>query len=106
MSLNRAWGGFEPDDYYRASQIAMGLIDGKLTADLEKEYLPEAGKRMRGPMDDHGIAQIARQLSTAEQEMKDELEGKKKDEEASRKRTEVVKTFQVISGDMFSRVFY
>ena len=104
ISLNRAWGGFEPDDYYRASQIAMGLIDGKLTADLEKEYLPEAGKRMRGPMDDHGIAQIARQLSTAEQEMKDELEGKKKDEEASRKRTEVVKTFQVISGDMFSRV--
>ena len=104
ISLNRSWGGFEPDDYYRVSQIAMGLIDGKLAADLEKEYLPEAGKRMRGPMDDHGIAQIARQLTTAEQEMKDELEGKRKDEEASRKRTEVVKTFQVISGDMFSRV--
>ena len=43
ISLNRSWGGFEPDDYYRVSQIAMGLIDGKLTADLEKEYLPEAG---------------------------------------------------------------
>ena len=104
ISLNRNWAGFEADDYYRASQIAMKLIDGQLEADLENEYLPEKGRRMRGLMDDHGIAQIARELSAAEQEMKDELEGKKQNNEESSKKEKIVKTFQVVSGDMFSRV--
>lgn len=104
ISLNRCWAGFDSDDYYRAAQIAMGLIDGELKDNLEKEYLPDAGRRMSGLMDDHGITQIARELTEDEQAMKDELEGKKKDSEAASRQDEVIKTFQVISGDMFSRV--
>ena len=106
ISLNRSWGGFDSVDYFRASQIAMGLIDGNLTADLEKEYLPDEGHRLKGLMDDHGIAQIARELTEEEQKMKEELEGTHHDEkEASQKQQEIVKTFQVISANMFSHVY-
>ena len=105
ISMNRSWAGFDAEDYYRASQIAMGLMDGELEANLENEFLPESGHRMGGLMDDHGIAQIARELTAAEQEMKNELEGKKKDAENESNREEVVKTFQVVSGDMFSRIY-
>lgn len=104
ISMNRSWAGFDAEDYYRASQIAMGLLDGELEANLEQEFLPESGHRMGGLMDDHGIAQIARDLTAAEQEMKNELEGKKKDAEGESDREEIVKTFQVVSGDMFSRI--
>ena len=55
-------------------------------------------------MDDHGIAQIARDLTAAEQEIKDELEGKEIEETEAQNREEAVKAFQVVSGDMFSRV--
>ena len=45
----------------------------KVEADLESEYLPEGGHRIGGLVDDHGIAQIARDLTAAEQEIKDLL---------------------------------
>ena len=105
ISMNRSWAGFDAEDYYRVSQIAMGLMDGELKADLEHEFLPESGHRIGGLMDDHGIAQIARDLTAAEQEMKNELEGKKRDAENETEKEEIVKTFQVVSGNMFSKVY-
>lgn len=105
ISMNRSWAGFDAEDYYRVSQIAMGLLNGELEANLENEFLPESGHRMGGLMDDHGIAQIARDLTAAEQEMKNELEGKKQDAESDAEREEIVKTFQVVSGTMFTKVY-
>ena len=104
ISMNRTWGGFDFEDYYRAGQIAMGMLDEELDADLETEYLPESGRRIGGLVDDHGIAQIARDLTAAEQEIKDELEGKAVEEAEAQSRGEAVRAFQVVSGDMFSRV--
>lgn len=104
ISMNRAWAGFDFEDYYRASQIAMGMLDEELEADLGSEYLPEAGHRIGGLVDDHGIAQIARDLTAAEQEIKDELEGKAAEESNSLDKEDAVKAFQVVSGDMFSRI--
>ena len=104
ISLNRTWAGFDSEDYHRISQIAMGLLDEELEANLEMEYLPEGGHRAGGLVDDHGISQIARDLSQAEQEMKDELEGRNGDNVSEQKREEAAKAFQVVSGDMFSRI--
>ncbi len=104
ISMNRSWAGFDYEDYYRASQIAMGILDEELDADLEKEYLPEGGHRIGGLVDDHGIAQIARDLTAAEQEIKDELEGKTADESERQTSESADRAFQVVSGDMFSRV--
>ena len=104
ISMNLTWAGFDCEDYYRASQIAMGLLDDELEVDLGSEYLPEAGRRIGGLMDDHGIAQIARDLTAAEQEIKDELEGRAADRDDGQDRENAVQVFQVVSGDMFSRV--
>ena len=104
ISMNRTWGGFDFEDYYRAGQIAMGMLDEELEADLETEYLPEGGRRIGGLVDDHGIAQIARDLTAAEQEIKDELEGREVEETEAQSREDAVKAFQVVSGDMFSRL--
>lgn len=103
ISMNRCWAGFDFEDYYRAGQIAMGLLDEDLEVDLETEYLPEAGRKIGGLVDDHGIAQIARDLTAAEQEIKDELEGKAEEETEAIDKENAVKSFQVVSGDMFSR---
>ena len=103
ISMNRTWAGFDYEDYYRASRIAMGLLDEDLCRDLGSEYLPEAGRRVGGLVDDHGIAQIARDLTAAEQEIKDELEGRAEEEAENRSKEEAGKSFQVVSGDMFSR---
>ena len=105
ISMNRSWAGFDSEDYYRASQIAMGLLDGELEANLEKEFLPESGHRLGGLMDDHGIAQIARDLTAAEEKMKAELEGKEQDDSEESRKEEAVKTYQVVSGDMFTRLY-
>ena len=102
--MNRSWAGFDYEDYYRASQIAMGILDEELDADLEKEYLPEGGHRIGGLVDDHGIAQIARDLTAAEQEIKDELEGKTEEESERRASDSADRAFQVVNGNMFSRV--
>ena len=104
ISMNRTWGGFDFEDYYRAGQIAMGMLDEELEADLETEYLPEGGRRIGGLVDDHGIAQIARDLTAAEQEIKDELEGKEVEAAETQSREEAIRAFQVVSGEMFSRV--
>lgn len=104
ISMNRAWAGFDFEDYYRASQIAMGLLDETLEADLESEYLPEGGRRIGGLVDDHGIAQIARDLTAAEQEIKDELEGKTQEAVEAQEKEDAIKSFQVVSGEMFSHV--
>ncbi len=105
ISMNRSWAGFDYEDYYRASQIAMGLLDEELDANLEKEYLPEGGHRIGGLVDDHGIAQIARDLTAAEQEIKDELEGKTAEESSGHIKENIGKAFQVVSGEMFSHVY-
>ena len=102
MSLT--WAGFDYEDYYRASQIAMGLLDEKLEVDISTEYLPEGGRRIGGLIDDRGIAQIARSLSVAEQEIKDELEGKAADEDSARDTEADAAAFQVVNGNMFSRL--
>ncbi len=104
ISMNRTWAGFDFEDYYRASQIAMGLLDEELNEDLGSEYMPEGGRRIGGLVDDHGIAQIARELTAAEQEIKDEIEGRTAEDGITREKEEAVKTFQVVRGDMFSRV--
>ena len=104
ISMNRSWAGFDFEDYYRASQITMGLLDEALEADLESEYLPEGGRRIGGLVDDHGIAQIARDLTAAEQEIKDELEGKTQEAVEAQEKADAAKSFQVVSGDMFSHV--
>ena len=105
ISMNRSWAGFDAEDYYRASQIAMGLLDEELETDLENEYLPDSGHRIGCMIDDHGISQIARELTEAEQKIKDELNGKNQNEAELQDNTEVIKTFQVVSGDMFSRIY-
>ena len=104
ISMNRAWAGFDFEDYYRAAQIVMGILDEDLAVDLGSEYLPEAGRRIGGLVDDHGIAQIARDLTAAEQEIKDELEGKEAAEADAIDKEEAARSFQVVSGDMFSRI--
>lgn len=105
VSMNRSWAGFDFEDYYRAAQITMGILDEDLEVDLASEYLPEGGRRIGGLVDDHGIAQIARDLTAAEQEIKDELEGKSSGEEKTKEKEEAARSFQVVSGDMFSRVY-
>ena len=102
ISMNRSWAGFDYEDYYRASQIAMGLLDDNLEVDIENEYLPENGRRIGGLVDDHGIAQIARDLTAAEKEIKDELEGRTQESEDAKEKAEAVKSFQVVCGEMFS----
>ena len=103
ISMNRAWAGFDADDCYRAAQNAMGLPGAEPAQDPENEYLPEDGRRI-GLVDDRGIAQIARDLTVAEQAVKKELEGVPEDEDGSVSREAAAKTFQVVSGDMFSHV--
>ena len=104
ISMNCHWAGFDSEDYYRASQTAMGLLDGELEADLGKEYLPEGGRRFGGLVDDHGISRIAREYTQAEKEVKDELEGRSAEEKESMEREEAARAFQVVSGEMFTRI--
>lgn len=104
ISVNRTWAGFDYEDYYRASQIVMGLLGEELKTDLETEYLPEGGRRIGGLVDDHGIAQIARDLTAAEQAIKDELEGNSEKAEENAEREQTFNSFQVVRSDMFSTV--
>lgn len=104
ISMNRSWAGFDAEDYYRASQIAMGLLDEELDDDLDSEFLPDGGHKVNGLMDDHGISRIARELTEAEQRVKDELDGIDRSRQDMEEQTETVKTFQVVSGEMFSHI--
>ena len=104
ISMNRSWAGFDAEDYYRAAQIAMGLLDEELDDDLDNEFLPDGGHKVNGLMDDHGISRIARELTEAEQRIKDELDGIDRSRQEMEEQAETVKTFQVVSGEMFSHI--
>ena len=104
ISMNRSWAGFEADDYFRVAQIAMGILEDDLESDLENEYIPDGGHRLGGMIDDHGISRIARELTEAEQQIKDELEGNDSENGGLDEQAQMVKTYQVVSGDMFSKV--
>lgn len=105
ISVNRSWAGFEPDEYYRVSSIAMGLTEGELEADLESEELPESGHRVAGLTDDNGVQRIARELSAMEKAVKAQLEGRQPDEATDDEIKPVREGFQVVSGEMFSHAF-
>ena len=105
ISINRAWAGYDADEYYRVSSIAMGLTEGELEADLENEHLPDGGHRLTGTTDDNGVQRIARTLTLAEQRIKAQLEGKPADEEASEETPKIKEGFQVVNGSMFSHPF-
>ena len=104
ISMNRSWAGFDAEDYYRAAQIAMGLLDEELDDDLDNEFLPDGGHRLEGLIDDHGISRIARELTEAEQRVKDELDGIDRSKQELEEQAETVRTFQVVSGEMFSHI--
>ena len=105
ISINRAWAGYEADEYYRISRIAMGLDEGELRADLENEHLPDAGHRIAGMTDDNGILRISRELSDMEKRMKAQLEGKTPEEYEQENAPPVKKGFQVVGASMFSQAF-
>ena len=69
--MNRGWAGFGHEDWCRAGQITIGILDEDLTADLGPEYLPVGGRRIGGLADDLGIARIDRNLTAVGQEIKD-----------------------------------
>ena len=58
ISVNRAWAGYDADEYYRVCNIAMGLAEGELETDLENEHLPDGGRRLSGMTDDNGVQRI------------------------------------------------
>ena len=51
ISVNRAWAGYDADEYYRVCNIALGLAEGELETDLENEHLPDGGHRIAGLTD-------------------------------------------------------
>ena len=104
ISMNPRWAGYTTDDYFRMCNIAMGLAEGEAVEDLENEYLPEGGYRMDGLMDDQGIQRIARELTREEQAMKEKLEGKGESAEEDAAATRPGRVFQIVRGDMFSRI--
>ena len=104
ISMNPKWAGYTMDDYFRMCNIAMGITEGETVEDLENEYLPEGGYRMDGLMDDQGIQRIARELTKEEQAMKEKLEGRDSADEDSREEAEPRQYFQVVRGDMFSKI--
>ena len=104
ISMNCAWAGYDTDDYYRVSRIAMGLLDETFEEDLETEYMPEGGRRIGALIDDHGITQIARDLTAAEQRIKEEMEGKREEGDSAEDGVTTKNKYQVVSGDMFTHM--
>ena len=82
----------------------MGLLDEELDDDLDNEFLPDGGHKLAGLMDDYGISRIARELTEAEQRVKDELDGVDRSRQELEEQAETVRTFQVVSGEMFSHI--
>ncbi len=105
ISINRTWAGYEADEYYRVSSIAMGITEGEMETDLEKEHLPDGGRRLAGMTDGNGVQRIARTLSGAEQKIKAQLEGTEPEEETKEEIPQVRNGFQVVSGGMFHHAF-
>ena len=103
ISMYVTWAGYELDEYYRVSNIAMGMEEGDLSIDLGAEHLPDAGRKIAALTGDSGIQRIARELSAVEQKVKEQLEGTDTgDKEAAIK--PVKPGFQVVSGAMFSHI--
>ena len=73
------------------------MAEGEI--DLEKEYLPDGGFRLQSNVMEDGIQKIKRELSEAEKEIQDELEGKSPEKEELPREPE---GFQVASGGLFS----
>ena len=105
ISVNRSWAGYDADEYYRVSNIAMGLEEGELETDLDNEHLPDAGHRIAGLTDDSGVQRIARILSRAEEAVKAQIEGKMLKEEIHEDIPQITEGFQVVRADMFSHAF-
>ena len=103
ISMNRFWGGFTPEDYYKMASIAMGLTDGDLDADLENEYLPEGGMPLVGLATEDGILRIARELTKEEKRYQAEKNGEVYEEEEEIPAVQPV--FQVVDGAMFSHAY-
>ena len=99
----KAFGRDDENKTVAKDYVQKDILDEDLEVDLETEYLPEAGRKLGGLVDDHGISRIARDLTAAEQEIKDELEGKAVEEAEAVDKENAAKTFQVVSGNMFSR---
>ena len=103
ISMSLTWAGLDFDDYYRAAQITMGILDEEYNIDLGSEYLPEGGHRIGGLIDDNGVSRIARELTDAEQKIKRELDGEEPQPDEEVQKAEAAKTFQVVNGNMFSQ---
>ena len=102
ISINRAWAGYDADEYFRVCNIAMGLMEGELEVDLETMYLPDGGHRLPGLTDDGGIQRIARVLTKAEEAVKAQLEGTDPEEDLKDAAPQIRVGFQIVSGSMFS----
>ena len=103
ISMNRFWGGFTPEDYYRVASIAMGMTEGDLDADLENEYLPEGGMPLVGLASEDGILRIARELTKEEKRYQAEKNGEVYEEEEEIPAVQPI--FQVVDGAMFSHAY-
>ena len=103
ISMNRFWGGFMPEDYYRMASIAMGLTEGDLDADLDNEYLPDGGLPLVGFASESGIMRIARELTKEEKRYQAEKNGEVYKEEEEIPTVQPI--FQVVDGSMFSHAF-
>ena len=103
ICINRSWAGTDAEEYYRVSNIAMGLQEGELSSDLGSVFLPDGGYRIPGLSDGGGVQRIARELTEAEKAVKAEMDGVSVDDEG--KKLEVPEGFQVAKADMFSHVF-
>ncbi len=101
ISMNPKWAGYTAEDYFRMCNVAMGLEEGSMTEDLENEYLPEAGHRLDGLMDEQGIQRIARKLTAEEQAIREKLDGQAegKKQNTPEKRS----SFQLIGAEMFTQ---
>ena len=105
ISINKAWAGYDADEYYRVSSIAMGLEEGELETDLESEHLPEGGKKLAGISEDNGVQRIARALSQEEQDIKEQLEGMSAEKPAVEVIPKAKIGYQVVNGSMFSHAY-
>ncbi len=103
ISINKAWAGFGAAEYFRVSRIALGLADGELETDLEKEHLPDRGYPISGIADDNGVQRIARSLTMEEAAVKAQLEGMAPDVNDVSQMPTVSYGFQVVNGSLFSQ---
>ena len=105
ISINKSWAGCDAAELYRLSSIAMGLESGEMETDLGSEHLPEGGYRLTGMAEDNGVQRIARTLSSAEEKMKAQLEGREAESTIEKALPQVKQGFQVVSGSMFHHAF-